>query len=262
MAASFFHLPRSHHNMVTLVLVCGWIAAKPRTVDKYAAVHQALGYETLTLLATPFEFFTPEASVHTKSFEAFKAWRQRFPADEPLHIVPHIFSNGGARTWYCFENHLVRAGMPFHVPGMIIDSALTKPYDHKTGPAAFAASVKNPVLRQLLTGLLILVFFVLKWVLIACGQGSPIELHFQRFIERDTAIPKLFLYSTADKMIPASQVEYAIETAQALQTPVTAVNFEDSMHVAHLTKHPERYAQSVETFLAKVAPQTKRPAAH
>ncbi|CAK4084030.1 unnamed protein product [Aphanomyces euteiches] len=65
----------------------------------------------------------------------------------------------------------------------------------------------------------------------------------------DKGIPKLFLYSTSDQIMPPHHVERAIAAAKDLKTPVVqVVNFETFTHVAHLAKAPVLYLKSVQTF--------------
>ncbi|CAK4085043.1 unnamed protein product [Aphanomyces euteiches] len=236
-----------------IVLVCSWLNGKPRVVQKYAGLYESLGYPTFTLLCNATDMFLPETQVHTKSFHAFQTWLDTTTAiepNEPLVIVPHLMSNGGCWSWYCFENHLVRAGIPFRVPSIILDSAMNRPDDMSNSGVALAASMTNPIVRQVVAA-----FFSVampayaRFVQLAFGQNIPLEVSFQRFIERDAAIPKLFLYSSADTTIGPDHVEHAIESANKLQTKVEKVDFETSKHVAHYMDKPDVYVDAVERFL-------------
>ncbi|RHY36881.1 hypothetical protein DYB25_010940 [Aphanomyces astaci] len=75
------------------------------------------------------------------------------------------------------------------------------------------------------------------------GRWHPLDVNFKRLIQHDAAVPKLFLYSSADPIVPASHVEYAAATAKALGIPVASVDFEVSNHVSHVTYNPDLYIQ-------------------
>lgn len=64
-----------------------------------------------------------------------------------------------------------------------------------------------------------------------------------------TRWPMLYLYSTADKIIHAEDVEDMIDRRRKLGVDVNAVCWDDTDHVSHLRKHPEQYADACEKFL-------------
>ncbi|RHY08474.1 hypothetical protein DYB36_004934 [Aphanomyces astaci] len=82
-------------------------------------------------------------------------------------------------------------------------------------------------------------------------RRHPLDVNFKRLIQHDAALPKQFLYSSADPIVPASHVEYAAATAKALGIPVASVDFEVSNHVSLVTFNPDLYIQSIQEFLPK-----------
>ncbi|KAF0693996.1 Aste57867_15094 [Aphanomyces stellatus] len=238
----------------TVVLVCGWMGASARPVQKYEAMYKALGYHTFTILSHPSDFFRPTASVHKASLEAFHALVASLGHDPqdaaaPLQLVVHAMSNGGCYSWYCFKAHLIRAGIAFSVPALVFDSAPQLAGNVSTTPAAFAAMVKQPFFQATLYYVLYAVFFTLHWVATAVGVRQPVDLVFEMVTTQDKAVPRLFLYSTADAMITRDQVETTIAAAKAHKVAVSAVNFQDSAHVAHYAKYPDVYVEAIKAFL-------------
>ncbi|EQC26849.1 hypothetical protein SDRG_15359 [Saprolegnia diclina VS20] len=100
-----------------VVVVCGWMGAKARPVAKYAELYKQLGYDAVVLLSSQGDFLTDGANVHPT------APTDLLPPTESLELIPHMLSNGGCRSWYCFEDHLRGSQRPFHVPAMVFDSA-------------------------------------------------------------------------------------------------------------------------------------------
>ena len=62
------------------------------------------------------------------------------------------------------------------------------------------------------------------------------------------ATPRMYLYSTADVVIPFRAVEGHAADARRAGFPVRMVNFETSAHVSHARDYPEKYWSAVHTF--------------
>ena len=60
--------------------------------------------------------------------------------------------------------------------------------------------------------------------------------------------PRMYLYSTADVVIPFREVEGHAAGARRAGFPVRMVNFETSAHVSHARDYPEKYWSAVQTF--------------
>ena len=60
--------------------------------------------------------------------------------------------------------------------------------------------------------------------------------------------PRMYLYSTADVVIPFREVEGHAAGARRAGFPVRMVNFETSAHVSHARDYPEKYWSAVHTF--------------
>ena len=61
----------------------------------------------------------------------------------------------------------------------------------------------------------------------------------------------LFLYSTKDDIVKASDVEEVAESRSKAGCDVTKVCYEDSLHCQHLRTHRESYISSVCSFVNK-----------
>jgi pimeloyl-ACP methyl ester carboxylesterase len=72
--------------------------------------------------------------------------------------------------------------------------------------------------------------------------------------EKQPASPQLYIYSTADKVIPVRYVESFIEKQKQQGRSVWSKNMEHSPHVDHFRANPAEYTQHLREFLEKCVP--------
>jgi pimeloyl-ACP methyl ester carboxylesterase len=64
-------------------------------------------------------------------------------------------------------------------------------------------------------------------------------------------VPQLYLYSTADALIPAQHIENFIELQRRRGASVSTHCWNDSGHCEHLRLHPEQYTRLIHSFLER-----------
>ena len=72
--------------------------------------------------------------------------------------------------------------------------------------------------------------------------------------EKQPSCPQFYLYSSADRVIPAEDVESFIKTQKLLGLSVFAHNFVSSPHVDHYRSFPHLYSAKLDEFLNICSP--------
>ena len=158
-------------------------------------------------------------------------------------------SNGGARSFCCFEEHFKRNFKTLNIETMIIDSCPT--LEAKTFPGTkFFVSALPKLVAKILDFLLI-PFLLGSSVWSMLNPKSSVFYQQRTRILQELKVPKLFLYSRADTVVPAVDIEEAIEIARINGSKVEFLDFKDSPHVQHLRMHPQLYISTVKAFLLK-----------
>ncbi|KAJ7332821.1 hypothetical protein JRQ81_015001 [Phrynocephalus forsythii] len=75
------------------------------------------------------------------------------------------------------------------------------------------------------------------------------ETHYDAMLKQPSGWPELYLYSKADPVIRASDVENMIDARRQRQVLVKAVDFTDSDHVSHLRAYPTSYMTHCTSFM-------------
>ncbi|XP_027433846.1 transmembrane protein 53 isoform X2 [Zalophus californianus] len=168
---------------------------------------------------------------------------------EPLLF--HVFSNAGVML-YRYVLELLQTHRRFcrlRVVGTIFDSG---PGDSNLLGAlrALAAVLGH---RPAVLRLLLLVAFALVAVLfhvLLAPLTALFHTHFyDRLLDAASRWPELYLYSRADEVVLARDVERMVEARLAHRVVVRSVDFVSSAHVSHLRDYPTYYTSLCVNFM-------------
>ncbi|XP_029804955.1 transmembrane protein 53 isoform X1 [Suricata suricatta] len=168
---------------------------------------------------------------------------------EPLLF--HVFSNAGVML-YRYVLELLQNHQRFchlRVVGTIFDSG---PGDSNVVGAlrALAAILEH---RPAVLRLLLLVAFALVAILfhvLLAPLTALFHTHFyDRLLSAASRWPELYLYSRADEVVLARDVERMVEARLAHQVLVRSVDFVSSAHVSHLRDYPAYYTSLCVNFM-------------
>ncbi|XP_069335957.1 transmembrane protein 53 isoform X3 [Eulemur rufifrons] len=206
-----------------VVILLGWGGCRDKNLAKYSAI-----YHKRKLLELLFDYEIEK---------------------EPLLF--HVFSNAGVML-YRYVLELLQTHQRFchlRVVGTIFDSG---PGDSNLVGAlrALAAILEH---RPAILRLLLLVAFALVAVLFHVLLAPLTALFHTHFYDRlqdaGSRWPELYLYSRADEVVLARDVERMVEARLAHQVLVRSVDFVSSAHVSHLRDYPTYYTSLCVNFM-------------
>ncbi|XP_048207106.1 transmembrane protein 53 isoform X1 [Perognathus longimembris pacificus] len=236
-----------------VVILLGWGGCRDKNLAKYSAIYHKRGCIVIRYTA-PWHmvFFSESLGIPSLRMLAQKLLELLFDYEierEPLLF--HVFSNAGVML-YRYVLELLQTHRRFchlRVVGTIFDSG---PGDSNLVGAVRALAVilehRPAVLR-----LLLLVAFALVVVLfhiLLAPLTSLFHTHFyDRLQDSGSCWPELYLYSKADEVVLARDVERMVEARLAHQVRVRSVDFVSSAHVSHLREYPSYYTSLCIDFM-------------
>lgn len=246
---------------------CSWRAGYNRTLQIRAtsAHHPTLSLGlTLTLSSlqgcivirytAPWHmvFFSESLGIPSLRVIAHKLLELLFDYEierEPLLF--HVFSNAGVML-YRYVLELLQTHQRFrhlHVVGTIFDSS---PGDSNLVGALRALATilehRPAVLRLSLLAVFALVIILFHFLF--APFTALFHTHFyDRLQDSGSRWPELYLYSKADEVVSARDVERMVEARLAHQVLVRSVDFVSSAHVSHLRDYPTYYTSLCVDFM-------------
>jgi hypothetical protein len=255
----YIHEPTTTSSSSTepdLVLICGWMDAKPRNLSKYTN-----GYEKLYPSARILVVTTTSIDAALTTWGANEKRVQ--PVLDILYTLPpntklllHFFSSGGTFTSTLIaRQYLEKMGKLLPTTAVILDSTPGRA-TYETTVRAFAVALpKNPTIKTVGTLLIRLSFwlygiaYTLQAVLLRkerldLVERGRVDLNTKSLMDANT--PRLYIYSERDDMIAWQFVEEHMEEAEKVGYVVDREKFLESVHCGHLLSDPKRYWAAVQ----------------
>ncbi|XP_015263776.1 PREDICTED: transmembrane protein 53 [Gekko japonicus] len=236
-----------------VVILLGWAGCKDQYLMKYSTIYLKKGCIVIRYTA-PWRlvFFSESMGIRSLQNLAKKLLELLFAYKmEMKPLLFHVFSNGGVMLYrYIVELlHTHRQFQHLRVVGTVFDSA---PGRKNLRGGLRALSVVLESTNVYVKYFLLLSFAVLVVtlrILLYPLTRFVHESHYDAMLKQPSFWPELYLYSRADGVILASDVETMIEARRQRQVPVKAVDFVNSAHVSHLRAHPASYVTHCISFM-------------
>lgn len=236
-----------------VVILLGWGGCKDKNLAKYSAIYHKRGCIVIRYTA-PWHmvFFSESLGIPSLRVLAQRLLQLLFDYEiEKEPLLFHVFSNAGVML-YRYVLELLQTHQRFchlRVVGTVFDSG---PGDSNVVGALRALAVilehRPAVLRLLLLGAFALVA-VLFHVLLAPLTALFHPHFYDRLQDAGSRWPELYLYSKADEVVLARDVERMVEARLSRQVLVRSVDFVSSAHVSHLRDYPTYYTSLCVDFM-------------
>lgn len=274
------------HKPSVAVVLLGWLGAEHRHLKKYADWYTSRGIHAVTFVVPMKDLLTLKAGDRAEKHvdvltQNLVQWLKEDASQGNEKIVIfHTFSNTGWLTYGAVLERLINEGDEYveKIKGCVVDSAPSARPDPQVWASGFSAALlkKGSVATQMLqsgsadawNGMIAYPKPSLKETALL----ATLEKFFSVFLQipyvnrrlnavvsvlanQQPSCPQLYIYSSADTVIPAKSVESFIEEQKKAGHMVSACNFQCSPHVDHFRAFPEKYSEQLTSFLKVCVPQ-------
>ncbi|KAK0098048.1 hypothetical protein PV326_011583 [Microctonus aethiopoides] len=233
-----------------VVILLGWAGCQDKYLAKYSAIYEEKSYITLRYIAPVECLFWRRDKLPNIAKQLLEVISDKSLDQHPIFF--HIFSNGGAFLYQHISLAMEQAKNPLQVKGVIFDSApgqrrLTSLY------RAISAIIGGNLLKNIPMSCVITAFVAMLWIYEiisrAWGKSQLTPGDVISLSEEPHSWPQLFLYSNADTLIPAVDIEKFANRRAERGVNVQLVLFTDSPHVKLYAMYPDVYINTVRNFI-------------
>lgn len=265
----------------TVVVLLGWLGSKQKHLKKYAEWYTSRGFHVITFTFPMAEILSYKVGGKAEQdidllVNHLADWLEE---EQGKNLVFHTFSNTGWLTYGVILEKFQKQdpSLMGTIRGCIVDSAPVAAPDPQVWASGFSAAFlkKNSVATkghvssnesnvELLVGsktfvepkpaateaaLLVILekFFevVLNFPTVSRRLSDVLSL----LSSGQPSCPQLYIYSSADRVIPARSVESFIQEQRRAGHEVRACNFLSTPHVDHFRNDPKLYSTQLSQFL-------------
>jgi hypothetical protein len=244
-------------NGPSLVILCTWMSANRKHIAKYTQQYRQQ-YPAAEVLVV-------ESGVADMVYRSKQSQQHRLrPASDILvsHLsstahqrgaVLHMFSNGGAQCAVQLAAMLPPDTRRHAFSSIILDSCPGTATYWRTVHAMSLSMPRSSVAKVLGPPILHLVLCVIFLALFATGAEDVITRIRKQLNDEDLFghdIPRLYLYSKADQLVPWQDVKsHADDARRKGYVKTSELMFEASAHCAHAMSHKDQYREAIGALL-------------
>ncbi|XP_015122912.1 transmembrane protein 53 [Diachasma alloeum] len=241
-----------------VVILLGWAGCQDKYLAKYSAIYEERSCITMRCTA-PVEFLLwRRDKIPVIGRQLLQVIFDRSLDQHPIFF--HVFSNGGAILYQQISRTMQEMRNQINVKGVIFDSSPGERRVSSLFRAASAIVGGHPVTNlpmSLFITIFLSVFWLYEILTRAWGRGKRASTNPFELTEEPHSWPQLFLYSNADTLIPAIDVEKFGSRRAERGVRVQLVLFTDAPHVKLYAVYPDVYVNTVCTFIHECIMDTK-----
>lgn len=265
----------------TVVVLLGWLGAKQKHLKRYAEWYSSRGYHVITFTFPMSEILSYQVGGKAEQdiellVNHLADWLEE---KHGKNLVFHTFSNTGWLTYGVILEKFQKQDpvLMTRIKGCIVDSAPVAVPDPQVWASGFSAAFlkKNSVAtKRIMTinnkdadvtietktsldatpavteaALLVVLEKFFEVVLNLPAVNRRLSDVLDLLTSRQPSCPQLYIYSSADRVIPAISVESFVEEQRRIGRNVRACNFISTPHVDHFRNNPELYTLQLTQFL-------------
>ena len=268
------HLHTSPNSTRPLVLLLGWLGAQERYLAKYAKVYEDFGAQTVTMQPTLLQTALPSAA-NTAAARFCHDVLESPAGHGSGPVLVQCMSNAG---WLSFgamlhlinlavSNQQLPNGLAHQtnsllnfktrvldrLSAVIVDSAPSHATPDIWARGSVSAAFNKPAYGieiEYPTSIQIAYKAAERYLALPSISRHLREIR-AAWSHLPPTVPQLYLYSSADVLVPSPHVE-GFMTQQAYRGVSVAHHcWDDSGHCEHLSYHPEQYRRIVHSFMER-----------
>ncbi|XVE49705.1 hypothetical protein DITRI_Ditri01bG0102600 [Diplodiscus trichospermus] len=265
----------------TVVVLLGWLGSKQKHLKRYAEWYTSRGYHAITFTFPMIDVISYQSGGKAEQnidmlVNHLADWLEE---EHGKNLVFHTFSNTGWLTYGVILEKFQKQdpSLMGRIGGCIVDSAPVAAPDpqvwasgfsaaflkkHSIATKGFASSSESdmgaldgkrevsepkPAITEAALLLVLEKFFGV--VLNFPGVNRRLSDVLGLLSSGQPSCPQLYMYSSADRVIPADYVESFIERQKGCGREVRACNFVSTPHVDHFRNDPKLYTSQLTQFL-------------
>ncbi|KAK1321641.1 hypothetical protein QJS10_CPA03g00318 [Acorus calamus] len=268
-----------------MVVMLGWLGAEEKHLKRYAELYHSRGIRSVAFCIPVKDLLWFDLGRKVEERIAgfageIASWLSETEKDgRERQLLFHTFSNTGWLVYGAIlENLQTRGELIRKIKGCVIDSGADPEINPQVWAAGFCAALlrkrssltyssvepikdnsvvgdKNKLQMQdnafpwAETMLLVVLEKFFSLILRLPDIHRRLSKILCILSKKSLLCPQLYLYSSADKVIPACSVELFIEQQRSMGRKVWAHNFCSSPHVDHFRSFPQIYSSKVHEFL-------------
>jgi hypothetical protein len=247
--------PPTQSEAPHIILLFTWMGAAPKHIAKYTSTYFKM-FPTSPIIMIRTQLFdimcVPTFIQRLRYAPALNKLLSISNTYSSPRVLVQTFSNGGAFAFLSFARfYKALTGSPPPISALILDSGPAIGNIPRSVAAIMAPIPRNPILWYPALFWLNVMLRVLFWKDRMLGRKSIVRRTYLALTEKGllpAGVPRLYLYSLADKMVDWKEIEAHARMAEenGASGKIELVRFENSEHVAHVREDAGRYWRSVQ----------------